>query len=545
MNMPNSAPRDWLSIIVDGEKDAIIVIDTERIIRFANKAAMELGARSGALNIVGENYDAILRKSLILEEKDNVASPYMYPSAITLGEGKPVEDAIFQKRVQGTSAWIRASSLPVLDEHAQISHMIVRFADISAQKSQEDKLKFLIASSKILPMAADLHDRLTEEARLIVPLLADWCQVNLVREDGSITQVITVHRDPQNMSEVEKLDADTILDSREAVEHVVTTGIAEFYPDISEEFLATTAHSPQRFAIARKLGLTSYMILPVISNEKILVVLSLAYAESKRTYSDDDFAFMQEYFSHISMLLENARLYEEIKKRDISKDEFLATLSHELRNPLAPIKSMLELMKMQPHAGEFKHIIEIIEHQFNHLTKILTDLLEVNRYARGKVHIELRRVNLITVMRNSVESAEIFFNDKNIELEVSLPPHAIVIRADQTRLEQALMNVLHNAEKFTPIGGRIWVRVTTDEKTASIIIGDNGVGIEPQMLEHIFEPGRRGESVQGKTDGLGLGLVLVKEIVQLHGGTIKARSEGLGKGSEFIITLPVLQQRLL
>jgi signal transduction histidine kinase len=409
----------------------------------------------------------------------------------------------------------------------------------------EQKLQFLIESSKILALTANMEERITQKARLTVPLLADWCTVNVVKEDGKLERVTIVHRDPEKVALVDELAVRSERESTSsAMQRIVQTGRAEFYPEITDEFLVKSSRSPERLALARKLGVVSTMIIPIVSSGKVLGVLSVAYAESGRHYTEEDFVFMQEYCNHLSVVLENARLYEELKAKDAAKDEFLATLSHELRNPLAPIKTMLELIKLKPQSAELKNDITVIEHQFDHLTKILIDLLEVNRYARGKINLELRRVNLLTAIKNSIESAAPFIKKKGIAFTSELPSQTIVIRADQTRLEQALMNVLHNAEKFTPPGGRIWIELKSDDHIATITIGDTGVGIDAEMLPHLFEPAARSKGGHHKTEGLGLGLMLVKEIVQLHGGTITAQSEGEGKGTQFSITLPVLQQRL-
>jgi PAS domain S-box-containing protein len=544
--MEPALPEGLLSAIADSSEDAVIILDPSRVIRFANKTALFFGQKSGAGSVVGENYDEILKRNLILDEAGNTASPDMYPSNITLRTKKAVRGRIFQQIINGTSSWVRVSTVPLIGADGEVTHVIVRLTDVSERKDREDKIKFLIESSKIFPIAGDMEEHLKRKARLTVPLIADWCTVNVVKDDGSLSRIAVIHRSPERIAQVtelaershDELSADT------GIRHVAHTGVAEFYPEVGEALLARSGQSPERLSLARSLEVNSAMILPIISQGSVLAVLSLAYAESKRTYTAEDFEFMKEYCGHISTILENARLYEEIRKRDLSKDSFLATLSHELRNPLAPIKSMLELMKLQPDPKELKHNISVIEHQFDHLTKVLNDLLEVTRYSRGKIHVELRRVNLLTVMKNSEESAKPFFHKKGLTLSMSLPQHPIIIRADQTRLEQALMNVLHNAEKFTPTGGEVVVAVTSTEDLVAISIRDTGIGIEPDMLAHIFEPGLRDGGAH-KTDGLGLGLVLVKEIVQLHGGKIRAKSEGAGKGSEFIITLPILQQRLL
>lgn len=543
--MASPLSEKWLAAVIDTSDDAVMLIDPDRIILLANTAAEAFARRNGTESIVGKSYDELLRRNLVLDEHGEVNPVELCPSDIALTEGKSVRGKLFQYNIDDTPVWLRVTSVPIFDDGRKVACAIVRLKDVSDRRALEDKLSFLLQSSRLVPLTVDFHERLTYKASLTVPLIADWCTINVTNDDGSLSREAIVHRDPGKMALVNEFEeALSKRQDSKGARHVASTGVAEFYPDALGAFPADAPSSPEGVAVARALGLGSLMILPIISHGTVLGILSLGYDESKRKYSPEDLTFMQEYCNHISSVLENGRLYEEIKKHDASKDSFLATLSHELRNPLAPIKSMLELMKLQPHAAEFSHNISIIEHQFDHITKILNDLLEVTRYSRGKINVELRRVNLISVMRNIVESVEPFLKEKKVALHVSLPLNAIVIRADQTRLEQALMNVLHNAEKFTPAEGHIWVTVTTDEKTATITIRDSGIGMEPHMVAHIFEPGIRDEK-KHRTEGLGLGLLLVKEVVHLHGGTVKAHSDGLGKGSEFTITLPVLQQRLL
>lgn len=545
--MANPVPAGWLTAIVDSSEDSIIVLDRERIIRFANKTALDFAERGGLGTVVGAKLDDVLREHSLLDEDGNRPLPEACPATVTLEKGEISRAKRFQLVIRGKYTWFKASSIPIMGEDGRVEYAVLRLTDISDVKFKEDKLMFLIKTSKVYPLTVDVEERLAQKARFTVPLIADWCMVNVLKEDGSLPLASMVHRDPEKMSTLNELAerANSGTPRSQGMRHVAATAVPEFYPDLTPDTLAATFRSREEVALARSLNLSSMMILPIVSRGAVLGVLSLGYAESGRKYTVDDFAFMQEYCGHISALFENAHLYGELKRRDASKDAFLATLSHELRNPLAPIKSMLELMKMQAHDPELRRNIGVIEHQFDHLTKVLTDLLEMNRYARGKIHVELRRVNLLTVMHNSMDSAKPFFKKKNIELKVALPQHPIVIRGDQTRLEQALMNVLHNAEKFTPEGGSITVTVTTQGPAASISVRDTGMGIEPEMLEHLFEPGVRDEKSSHRTEGLGLGLVLVKDIVQLHNGTIEAKSEGPGKGSEFIITLPILEQPLL
>src|SRR6185369_14982198 len=176
--MAHQLPEGLLSAIADSSEDAIIVLDTDRVIRFANKTALAFGQRSGAGEVIGENYDKILKHNLILDESGNTASPEIYPSNVALQTKEGVYHRLFQQIINGSSSWVRASTVPLLDENGQVTHLIVRLTDVSERKDREDKLKFLIESSKVFPIAGDMEEHLRRKASLTVPLIADWCTVN-------------------------------------------------------------------------------------------------------------------------------------------------------------------------------------------------------------------------------------------------------------------------------------------------------------------------------------------------------------------------------
>jgi signal transduction histidine kinase len=447
---------------------------------------------------------------------------------------------VFEQVFNGKHVWLSVTAIPIVEPDGTVEHLVVRFVDISERKHQHDKLQFLVESNKILSITTDFVERLREKARLTVPNLADWCTVTIANPDGTLSRVAIVHRDPSKVLLVEELANRSAKEMRasDSVLNVVQTGVAQFHPFVTTEMLERNGISRERLALAQQLQVCSSMTVPIMSRGKALGALSLAYAESGRHYTPEDLDFVQRFCHHIGVLVDNARLYQEIKKRDNAKDSFLATLSHELRNPLAPIKSALELFRMQYSDPAFLETVSVIEHQFDHLTKLLNDLLDVTRYSRGKIDIALSRIDLCDAVRHTVNIISPFLKQKEITLNVSVPQEAMWVQGDQTRIEQAIMNILHNAEKFTPSRGIMWVHVRTKGSQVLVSVRDTGAGIEPHVLANIFELGATKSN--HTTTGLGIGLVLVKEIMTLHEGTVEAHSKGLGQGSEFTLSFPLL-----
>ncbi|HEX8200363.1 MAG TPA: PAS domain S-box protein, partial [Isosphaeraceae bacterium] len=232
---------------------------------------------------------------------------------------------------------------------------------------------------------------------------------------------------------------------------------------------------------------------------------------------------------------------EALREADRKKNDFLATLAHELRNPLAPIRNALHLMR-EPAAGGDGHEPEraMAERQVAHLARLVDDLMDVARISKGKIELRTERVDLATIVLRAVESARSTIDERGHRLTVALPEEPIRLEADPTRLEQILWNLLNNAAKYTEPGGSIDLTVQPEGAEVAIRVRDTGIGIEAQMLPEVFgmfvQVGRHAGRSQG---GLGIGLGLVRTLVQMHGGTIAAHSRGPGQGSEFVLRLPV------
>jgi signal transduction histidine kinase/ActR/RegA family two-component response regulator len=240
-------------------------------------------------------------------------------------------------------------------------------------------------------------------------------------------------------------------------------------------------------------------------------------------------------------MLERIEAEEALRVADRRKDEFLATLAHELRNPLAPIRNALYLMQTSRNDPEITaNARAMIERQLHQLVRLVDDLLDVSRISTGKLALRRERVELRSVAQNAVEAVEPLFLARNHALQVELPPAGVYVNADPTRLAQVFLNLLNNAAKFTDPGGRIDFVLKVQRGELVARVRDNGIGIAPEMRDVIFDMFAQADrSLERSTMGLGVGLSLSRRLVELHGGTIEVKSEGVGRGAEFIVRIPV------
>jgi PAS domain S-box-containing protein len=268
---------------------------------------------------------------------------------------------------------------------------------------------------------------------------------------------------------------------------------------------------------------------------------SVGWTASRALPMLDDQGEIIEWFGMASDITERKRLESSLRDADRRKDEFLATLAHELRNPLAPIRNAVQLMKIERATGfQMRTARDIIERQVHHMVRLVDDLLEVSRITLGQITLRHERVSLQTIVAHALEAATPLIEGNNHALTVDLPLQLLEVEADATRLSQVFQNLLNNAAKYTAPGGRIYVSAGQIEGQVNVSVRDNGIGIPKPMQSRVFDLFTRVHPEDRmKTSGLGIGLALAKQLVELHGGTLQVRSEGAGLGSEFIVSLPL------
>jgi PAS domain S-box-containing protein len=244
-------------------------------------------------------------------------------------------------------------------------------------------------------------------------------------------------------------------------------------------------------------------------------------------------------------ITDRKRAEDDLRDADRSKDAFLATLAHELRNPLAPVRNALQILHVQgAPCVESRWALDVIDRQMQQMTRLIDDLLDVSRITRNTVELRKERVELGDVMRAALETSHSVLEAGGHDLTVTFPSQPILVHADPTRLAQALSNLLNNAARYTERSGHVWLSAEREGNVVAVIrVRDNGIGIPPDMLPRIFELFTQVDrSLERSHGGLGIGLTLVKQLVEMHGGTVEAHSQGPGLGSEFAVRLPVLRE---
>jgi signal transduction histidine kinase/DNA-binding response OmpR family regulator len=403
---------------------------------------------------------------------------------------------------------------------------------------------FLAEASTLLTNSLDFETTVSALLRLVVPYLADLAAVTLLGENGQPwrSELAWVYPPDEVVHQRPLARADGPDDElRAALERVLTLGKPE-----SLEGLAVP-YPPPGLAVAGPppggdWRLRSAILLPLLARGRTLGALTLAQGNSGRCFPVADRALAEDLAGRAAIALDNARLYRDVQQADRHKNEFLSMLAHELRNPLAPIRNAVQILRLRgTDDPELRVVRDMIDRQVHQLIRLVDDLLDMSRITRGKIRLQTEVVDLASVVARAVETTRPLIETRQHELTVSLPPEPVCVRGDPVRLAQVLGNLLSNAAKYTEEGGRISLTVTHEGAEAIVAVRDSGVGIPPDMLASVFELFTQVDrSLDRAQGGLGIGLTLVRRLVEMHGGRVEARSDGPGQGSEFLVRLPAL-----
>ncbi|MGV3722208.1 MAG: ATP-binding protein [Actinomycetota bacterium] len=301
------------------------------------------------------------------------------------------------------------------------------------------------------------------------------------------------------------------------------------------------ASTDPRAELMQKLGMRTYTCSPLMVGDRLLGTLAFASREQDR-FTEGQVEFLRTICHYVAAAQERVRVEESLRESARRKDEFLAMLAHELRNPLAPVANAIEIMRSHTGDERGQRAREVVERQLRHMSRLIDDLLDVSRINSGKITLKRERVDLVSAVERAIETVQGFVEKCGHDLNIQLPKASVYVEVDPVRLEQVITNLLNNAAKYTERGGRIWVSLHVDGPAARIRVRDTGIGIPPKLLRQVFDLFTQGErSLDRSQGGLGLGLTLVRNLVRLHGGTVEALSEGPGRGSEFVVTLPLVE----
>jgi len=403
-------------------------------------------------------------------------------------------------------------------------------------------LAFLAHLSDRLSQVVTFDELIDVVRRLPVPFLADWTMVHVLDDEGALRCVPGIHVDGSQQELLSKAsNAVTTPDPSSPLGQVLATGRAA-----RVNLTAASAFSPVPGGSAASVnthgGLTARTVtmLPLIVGDSVRGVLALMSIDD-RDVSPSDPLVLEEVTSRIKLSLERIQLYREAQEANRLKDEFLGTLSHELRTPLNAIFGWARILRARQLDEKTAHGIEVIERNAEAQVRLIEEVLDVSRITRGKMTLAPAPVDLATLVAASIETVRPTLQAKRIRLDANIEPLPAIL-GDRHRLQQVFGNLLSNALKFTPSDGVIGVTLRSRGESAEFQITDSGVGIHRDVLPFIFDRFRQADSSTTRTyGGLGLGLAIVRHIVDLHGGKVRAASAGEGRGATFTIQLPAGQ----
>jgi signal transduction histidine kinase len=309
---------------------------------------------------------------------------------------------------------------------------------------------------------------------------------------------------------------------------------------IERAAVSDTADGPFRASEVHADQQAHLLALPLRDRDQVFAVLLLVRGAMYGDYSSADITMFEATAWRSAIALVNSRLYGEIEQADQQKNRFLSMLAHELRNPLAPIRSAVDVLRLCGQSqDEVDWARDVIDRQVSHLVRLVDDLLDISRVTLGKIRLVLEPLDAADLVTAAVEISQPLIEKNSHQLSLEVPDEPVLLKGDRARLTQVLANLLNNAAKYTPPGGTIVMSLLQDGEDAVFRIRDSGIGIPPHMLEKVFDMFIQIEnSLDRAHGGLGIGLTLVRELVSMHQGSITVTSDGPGRGSEFIVRIP-------
>ena len=479
----------------------------------------------------------------IMHSEDVAHWKEVWNRSVDEGTAFDIEFRLYNRRTRSFE-WYLGRAIPAQDEDGDVVRWFGTFTDINRQKRNEQISDFLAeASSSLVDYFSD-ESTMQEVARIAVPDFADWCSIDMLEQDGRGRRVALVHAEPDDndlqmqLTELypPEFDANSIL-----YKTLKTSG-AHLADQIHGDEPVSRLIQGDGWRKTQPQLIRSVLCVPLISRNRMLGAISFGMARSGRYFDTEDLQAAEDVASRFTVAMENTLLYDQLRATDRRKDEFLAMLAHELRNPLAPIRSGLDLLTLE--SKEDQPVLLVMKEQVEHLVRLVDDLLDVSRIMRGKIDLRKKTTELKEIVERAVEAVRWTFDEKQQTLTISVPEESLPVFVDPVRLVQVVSNLLNNASKYTDPGGTIDLKVEKAEDEVRVRVLDNGIGIEPELLPNVFDlftqSSRALDRAQG---GLGIGLTLVQNLVEMHRGSVSVFSDGPGLGSEFLFQLPLSKRR--
>ncbi|MEH2240525.1 hybrid sensor histidine kinase/response regulator [Nostoc sp.] len=417
-------------------------------------------------------------------------------------------------------------------------------ARIAAQAAQK-RSNFLAEASSVLASSLDYRTTLTSVAQLAVPTLADWCIVDVVENNSLVfSNPVIAASEAQKEALVRKLRQlyPISVDADYGLPKVLRTGEPELVTNILKSSFQKNAWNEEHLNL---LEVKSYIVVPLLVRKRKLGTIVFASAQPGRHYTIVDLTMAEELAQRAAFAIENAQLYREAQEANRFKDEFLAIVSHELRTPLNSMLGWVQIIRNRKLDETITiKALATIERNAKLQRQLIEDILDISRIVQGKIRLNTRKVDLGLIINAAIEAVHPTSEIKAMQVESNLDPSVGEVIGDADRLQQIVWNLLTNAVKFTPSGGRVEVHLKQVNSNAQITVSDTGKGISADFLPYIFERFRQADSTTTRVDnGLGLGLAIVRHLVEMHSGTVYAFSEGEGRGATFTVLLPLVKSQ--
>ena len=417
--------------------------------------------------------------------------------------------------------------------------------DITERKASERTARFLAEAGEILGRSLDYEDTLRAISDLVVPRFADWCFIDLVEADGGFRRTAVAHPPGAGNEAIARRLQRVYApkSTNDGVSQTVARGTSYLMNDVAEDVVIAAGRDDDHRDALLSMGIRCFVSVPMTSRGTTFGVMTFFGTEVRTRFEPADVALAEEVARRAALAVDNARLYRNAQEANRAKDEFLANLSHELRTPMTAIIGWAHLLQLGDLDPEQVALgLRTIRQSGEAQAKLIDDLLDVSRIVTGKLHLNTADVRLSDIARGAIAAIRPAADAKRQSLEVDIRAEEAMVLGDASRLQQVFWNLLSNAVKFTPPGGVVRIRLADRGDNVVLTVEDNGEGIQPEFLPLVFERFRQAATVARGRTGLGLGLSIAKELVEMHGGSIAATSGGRGEGSTFTVSLPRLAE---
>lgn len=557
------ASTDELRTILSHIDDGVTVQDVSGRLVFANDVAARFCGFASADEMLDADIDTLVAAFEMSDEDGHPLALDALPGRQAL-DGHDAPPLIVRSRVRGTEQerYSRVAARAVRDPDGKVQYVVNTFHDITDLKRNEASLAFVVDAASALATSLDYTETLRRVSQLAVPSMADWCVVDIGEPGGPPERVAVWHRDPEKRALAEEFQRrfPPAPPRPEALE-LLRRGepiIMEITREMLEQSAAAAGYGADYLEMLQILGPRQALYMPLTIGEEVIGSIVFLSAESGRRFGPGDLAYARLLARPAALAVENAKLYHSLEEAVRVRDTFLQMAAHELLTPITVVRGYGQALArsvarrmatvgadgmLTIEAARLTEGIQRMGAGTERLARLSHDLLDLARIQRGTIDLATEPTDIGAIARTVTDAALLQQEEgrypPNLQIDLVLPEERLIGNWDPVRLEQVFYNIIDNAVKYSPGGGRVLIEVAGRADGVRISVTDQGLGIPPDMLDTIFQPFQRAPNVSREGfPGFGMGLSICREIVERHGGRISAASDGPGAGTRILIDLP-------